>query len=184
MATSLHDVRFTPRADIRSRYVDVRFVPLVRRMHRTIYKQTWPDLAGPATITKLATTAFTGRRSNRTARHLQYCADHSGCSRRQALAKDATNSTTATPRRRATLYGQYDQPWPRPGCCSSSYDRCDPHPPETRDLLELSRLGRRDGSVRSPRQEQSGLARSTMCSCLACCCRCANRQRFERRPRP
>ena len=147
----------------------------------------WSNVAGlrrTGDHHKACNNRLTGRRSNRTARHLQYCADHSGCSRRQALAKDATNSTTATPRRRATLYGQYDQPWPRPGCCSSSYDRCDPHPPETRDLLELSRLGRRDGSVRSPRQEQSGLARSTMCSCLACCCRCANRQRFERRPRP
>ena len=44
------------------------------------------------------------------------------------------NSTTATPHRRAILCGRYGQPLLRPGCCSSSCDRCDRHRPEKRDL--------------------------------------------------
>jgi len=83
----------------------------------------WPDRARTGHHHKACNDRLTGRRSNRTARRLQYYADHSGCSRRQALARDVTNSTTATPRRRATLCGQYDQPWPRQ---KSESARCNP----------------------------------------------------------
>src|SRR5262249_28158036 len=40
------------------------------------------------------------------------------------------NSTTAKAHRRATPCGRYGRPWPRPGCCSPSCDRCDPRRPE------------------------------------------------------
>jgi hypothetical protein len=68
------------------------------------------------------------QQNNRTAHHHRCYADRFGCSRRQVLAKDATNSMSVRRHRRASPDDRYDRAWRCPWCCSSSCRRCDLRP--------------------------------------------------------
>ena len=142
-----------PKADMCGANRDVRFVPIADSCTAVNLQR---DVAGPARsghYRQACEYRLTEWRSSRTARPRRCRGDRFDCIRRRARARGATNSTTATRRRRASLSCRCGRPWPRLGCCSSSCGRCDPRRPGTRGLPGSTRSARRDDWARSRRPE-------------------------------